>query len=320
MANMLSLVGAGLIIIIAIAALVILSYHPASTSTTITTSSTTSIMTSPSTPQPNATVETLSTEITTGSPDKGCNALVKIYANDREGPSNDICGIYSVQLISVSGPSAHAPASASFNLYTYGVLINGTHKINLYGTSTFSVYGRTINIYLNATSQSQQSVQIVVNVSINTTAIPCSNCSGGPTSPLIVTALQNYLAPYCQGSSQAPVGQNGIPCSQEINSSAATFTNTSGAFDCAGFVKYVYSQEGINIPYTAQAQFGNFYPHDPKIVPVPGGQVGTVPGDLVYFSIPSDHDPEPAHVAMCYVAGCNTIIQNGGPFQACQEL
>ena len=38
-----------------------------------------------------------------------------------------------------------------------------------------------------------------------------------------------------------------------------------------------------------------------------------MPGDLVYFSIPGDHDPEPAHVAMCYVAGCNTIIQNGGP-------
>jgi hypothetical protein len=78
-------------------------------------------------------------------------------------------------------------------------------------------------------------------------------------------------------------------------------------------VKYVYSQIGINIPYTAQAQYGNFYPHDPKVVPVPGGQVNTVPGDLVYFSIPSDHDPEPAHVAMCYTAGCNTIIQNGGP-------
>lgn len=137
--------------------------------------------------------------------------------------------------------------------------------------------------------------------------------NGVPPNKLIEIALQEYRAPYCQGISQAPVGQSGLPCAAEVGSTYYTFNSTSGAFDCAGFVQYVYSQIGIKIPRTSQAQFGNFYPGDAKIVPVPSGQANTVPGDLVYFSIPGDHDPEPAHVAMCFVAGCNTIIQDGGP-------
>jgi len=137
--------------------------------------------------------------------------------------------------------------------------------------------------------------------------------SNTPISPLIRIALENYRAPYCQGDAQAPVGSNGLPCAAEENSTDPTFNSTSGAFDCAGFVQYIYSQFGVKLPRTAQAQFGNFYPAAAQTVNVIGGQANTVAGDLVYFSIPGDHDPEPAHVAMCFDAGCNTIIQNGGP-------
>ena len=173
-------------------------------------------------------------------------------------------------------------------------------------TTTTSIYKTTTTAKATTSTVSSTTT---TTVPYNLTEISASSS----TSPLIKVAIRNYLAPYCQGSSQAPIGENGIPCAQEVNSTASTFNSTSGAFDCAGFIQYIYSQFGVKLPVTAQAQFGNFYPADDKVVPVLGGQANTIPGDMVYFSIPGDHDPEPAHVAMCFVAGCNEIIQNGGP-------
>jgi cell wall-associated NlpC family hydrolase len=176
-------------------------------------------------------------------------------------------------------------------------------------TSTSSTLTKS-TLVTTTTTVSTTVATTTIKLVYNVTDILGNNA---PTNPLIKVAIANYKAPYCQGSSQAPVGSNGIPCALEVNSSAKTFNSTSGAFDCAGFIQYVYSQVGVKLPVTAQAQFGNFYPADDKVVPVPGGQANTIPGDLVYFSIPGDQDPEPAHVAMCFVAGCNIIIQDGGP-------
>lgn len=187
----------------------------------------------------------------------------------------------------------------------YLLFFNGIPLIAV--TTTSSTYKTTTTARITTSTVSSSTT---TTVAYNLTEISASNS----TSPLIKVAIENYKAPYCQGSSQVPVGQNGIPCALEKNSTATTFNSTSGAFDCAGFVQYIYSTVGIKLPVTAQAQFGNFYPADAKVVPIAGGQSNTIPGDLVYFSIPGDHDPEPAHVAMCFVAGCNTIIQNGGPF------
>ena len=185
------------------------------------------------------------------------------------------------------------------------VILAGAYILFVYGNSSQSAYDIT-------TAYNVLTYNPPITYSITTSI---SNLSGHDnlSDKLVAVAVQEYKAPYCQGISQVPVGSNGLPCAAEVGSTYHTFNSTSGAFDCAGFIQYVYSQIGIRLPRTAQAQFGNFYPADAKVVAVPGGQNKTVPGDLVYFSIPGDRDPEPAHVAMCFVAGCNTIIQDGGP-------
>ena len=48
-----------------------------------------------------------------------------------------------------------------------------------------------------------------------------------------------------------------------------------GGFDCSGFVRYVYEQNGVAVPRTVTAQFGAGRQ-------VGGGQLE--PGDLVFFS------------------------------------
>jgi len=71
------------------------------------------------------------------------------------------------------------------------------------------------------------------------------------TDNLIVTIAKQYIGtPYCRG------GQN------------------TRCFDCSGFTQYVYNQQGINLPPTAQGQ----YRIATKIV-----ASKAKPGDLVFF-------------------------------------
>jgi cell wall-associated NlpC family hydrolase len=59
--------------------------------------------------------------------------------------------------------------------------------------------------------------------------------------------------------------------------------NPSG-FDCSGFVKYVYAQQGLDLPRTSQEMFNT------------GTTVSDLkPGDLVFFST---YEPGPSHVGI----------------------
>lgn len=64
------------------------------------------------------------------------------------------------------------------------------------------------------------------------------------------------------------------------------------AFDCSGLMQWAYNRAGLSILRTSSAQWGS-EPH------VPGGiNAKLLPGDLVFFNIPSDQPPPPNHVAM----------------------
>jgi cell wall-associated NlpC family hydrolase len=56
--------------------------------------------------------------------------------------------------------------------------------------------------------------------------------------------------------------------------------NGPDAFDCSGLVRYVYAEQGVRLPRTAEAQFAAGQPVEPGTL---------VAGDLVFFRIPQAH-------------------------------
>lgn len=93
---------------------------------------------------------------------------------------------------------------------------------------------------------------------------------GASVATRIVLAAQRYLGvPYVWGGT------------------------SPGGFDCSGFTQYVFALSGVNLPRTADMQFG---------VGIPVHYNQLQPGDMVYFST---YEPGPSH---------NGIYMGGGKF------
>lgn len=68
-------------------------------------------------------------------------------------------------------------------------------------------------------------------------------------------------------------------------------------FDCSGLVQWAAAQVGISVPRTSQSQFfGLPSVKDP------------LPGDLVFFNVPSDGGQQPGHVGICANKGCSLMV------------
>ena len=103
---------------------------------------------------------------------------------------------------------------------------------------------------------------------LRTTVLQVSR--GTSSAARIVLAAQRYLgAPYVWGGT------------------------SPGGFDCSGFTQYVFALSGVNLPRTADMQFG---------VGIPVNSDRLQPGDMVYFST---YEPGPSH---------NGIYIGGGKF------
>lgn len=72
-----------------------------------------------------------------------------------------------------------------------------------------------------------------------------------------------------------------------------------GGFDCSGFIYYIYSQHGIDLPRMADEQF---------TVGRPITRAQLLEGDLVYFST---YEPGPSHVGI-YMGGNQFIHASSG--------
>lgn len=109
------------------------------------------------------------------------------------------------------------------------------------------------------------------------------------------------------GASQSPLGSDTysklIKIAEQFQGQPYVFGGASPAtgFDCSGLVQWVYSQNGVNLPRTAQGQ----YDATSRVA------VGDVkPGDLVFFTATYQCGDYITHVGI-YV-GNNTMYQSGG--------
>lgn len=109
------------------------------------------------------------------------------------------------------------------------------------------------------------------------------------------------------GASQSPLGSDTysklIKTAEQFQGQPYVFggDSPSTGFDCSGLVQWVYSQNGVNLPRTAQGQ----YDATSRIA------VGDVkPGDLVFFTATYQCGDYITHVGI-YI-GSNTMYQSGG--------
>ena len=109
------------------------------------------------------------------------------------------------------------------------------------------------------------------------------------------------------GASESPLGSDSysklIKTAEQFQGQPYVFggDSPSTGFDCSGLVEYVYGQNGVNLPRTAQAQ----YDSTSRVAP---GDVK--PGDLVFFTATYQCGDYITHVGI-YV-GNNTMYESGG--------
>lgn len=124
----------------------------------------------------------------------------------------------------------------------------------------------------------------------------------GVAGPATLAALRDYK-PVVQASRAAPDTRKG----QQLVAFARQFLGTPyvwagrspGGFDCSGFIWYVYSNHGIQLPRMADGQFD---------VGAAVARRDLVPGDLVFFTT---YEPGPSHVGI-YIGGGRFIHASSG--------
>ena len=108
----------------------------------------------------------------------------------------------------------------------------------------------------------------------------------GKVSPELYKTLIGRDLPVSRGASTASVRRL-IASSFQYVGVPYWFGGTSPrGFDCSGFVRYVFSSIGINLPRMADEQFG---------VGRPVSSERLQPGDLVFFET---YEPGPSHVGI----------------------
>lgn len=145
-----------------------------------------------------------------------------------------------------------------------------------------------------------------------------SNTQGigtGGSSSMVQAALTQIGVPYCWGG-ESPRGSNPFSSSPEQcnggNGLTPGISATSGGFDCSGLVDWAANKTGITV-------FGSYTgSHGPSTTGewatlqglnlITFNRANTVPGDLVFFDVPTDGPKQPGHVGICADDGCINMI------------
>lgn len=161
------------------------------------------------------------------------------------------------QTLSLSDQSSSAPPPIQPSLSEEPVnqlpLPTETVYIVQSGDSLWSIanrYGVSVDELMQANPLSSENLPVGHRLVIPNQQTPSRSGHAGNHDRLLEIAARHLGTPYRYGG-QAP-----------------------GGFDCSGFAKYVFSQVGINLPRTADAQYGI------------GAEVTReqlAPGDLVFF-------------------------------------
>ena len=116
--------------------------------------------------------------------------------------------------------------------------------------------------------------------SISAPVANAGNYAGG--SSVLDIATQFYGVPYVWGG------------------------NSPAGFDCSGFVQYVFSQAGVNLPRMCDGQFYTGTPVEKSDLR---------PGDVVFFET---YEPGPSHVGI-YIGGGEFIHASSNLKQICND-
>lgn len=165
-------------------------------------------------------------------------------------PANAAAGEISLESVSTQQAAVSTTATASYTVQAgdtlgsiaaaHGVSLEVLFTANGLGYSSIIYPGQSISLGGSAAPQqfSVQPAAVVAPAAAgNSTGLSTqSAASRGPVSGIVATALQGEGSGYVYGGT------------------------SYGAWDCSGFVQWVYAQHGINLPRTTWSQFASLRP------------------------------------------------------------
>ncbi|NOJ60360.1 LysM peptidoglycan-binding domain-containing C40 family peptidase [Arthrobacter sp. 260] len=185
-------------------------------------------------------------------------------------------------------PTAAAPAVQSAGSATYTVQVGDTlgHIAAAQGVSLDSIFalngltwdsvifpGDVISLSGSATQATQVAAPAPAAApAAAVTAAAPAPAAPAETSTLGITTASEAITPIAAPSTGGQASTSGIvgTAMSQIGSGYVYGGTTPGAWDCSGFVQWVYAQHGIDLPRTSQAQMA-------ALTPTSNPQ----PGDLV---------------------------------------